>query len=197
MNTRKEISTIGYQSKEFLLSKFSELIYNHKISDYMLIRHVAEEDEKKDHWHIWLKPNEQIDSMDLQEFLVQFNPEDPTKPFKCIDFHYSDSDNWIPYNLHDKTYLALKQESRKFHYNKEDMIFYDEDTFEYNYHHAFYASKWSAENRQTERIIEGMSNPAKLIESKVVSFDKAGALRNYIWLKNYNHTIRGDHKGHE
>ena len=137
LNTRKEISTIGYQSKEFLLSKLQELIHAHIISDYMLISHKAEEDEKKDHWHIWLQPNTQIDSMDLQEMLTEFNPKEPSKPFKCINFHYSQYDDWIPYNLHDKAYLAIKGESRKYHYKPEEILRYDDDTFEYLYYHAF------------------------------------------------------------
>lgn len=197
MNTRKEISTIGYQSKAFLVQKLQELIYSHTISDYMMVWHQAEEDEKKPHWHIWIQPNTQVDSMDIQEFLKEFNTEDPEKPFKCINFQYSQSDDWIPYCLHDRTYLAIKHEARKYHYGKEDIVCYDEDTFEFLYHQAFYSSKWSEENRVFDRIIEGMDNPAKLIESKVVSFKDAGNLRNYLWLKNYDHTIRGEHRNHE
>lgn len=197
MNTRKEISTVGYQSKEFLISKFNELIYAHTISDYMMIRHKAEEDEKKDHWHIWLMPNEQVDSMDLQEFLTEFNPQDPTKPFKCINFHYSQSDDWIPYCLHDKSYLALKHESRKFKYQKEDIIFYDEDTFDYLYYQAYHCSKWCQDSIVVNKILDSIDNPIDLIKNGTLSYKDSGYLRNTLYLMNYNHTIRGDHKGHE
>lgn len=197
MNTRKEISTIGYQSRDFLYSKLTELYYNHTISDFMFIWHEPEEDEKKGHWHIWIQPNTQIDSMDLQEFLTEFNPEDPTKPFKCINFHYSQSDDWIPYSLHDREYLTIKHESRKYHYNKDDIVYCDEDTFDYLYYHAFHASKWSEDCVIFNKIMESIDTPADLLKNRTITFKDAGALRNSLWLLNYNHTERGEHIGHE
>lgn len=197
MNTRKPISTIGYQSKSFLVSKFNELIYNHTISDYMMIFHRAEEDEKKDHWHIFLQPNCQVDSMDLQDFLIEFNSVDPAKPFKCINFCYSDSDNWIPYVLHDKTYLAIKHESRKYHYNKDDIVYYDEDTFDYLYYSAYHYSKWSQDSIVINKIIESIDNPIDLIKNGTLSYKDSGYLRNTLYLMNYEHTFRDGREGHE
>lgn len=197
MNTRKEVSTIGYQSKEFLLSKLQELIHAHIISDYMLIRHKAEEDEKKDHWHIWLQPNTQVDSMDLQEMLTEFNPKDPSKPFKCINFHYSQYDDWIPYNLHDKAYLAIKGESRKYHYKPEEIIRYDDDTFDYLYYHAFHCSKWAQDNMLIDKVMASLENPIDLIKNKTLTFKDSGYLRNTLWLAHYQHTYRGEHEGHD
>ena len=197
MNTRKEISTIGYQSREFLYSKLTELYYGHIISDFMMIFHKAEKDEKKDHWHIWIQPNTQIDSMQLQELLTEFNPEDPKKPFKCINFHYSQSDDWIPYCLHDKAYLALKHESRSYHYSKNDVIYCDEDTFDYLYYHAFHSSKWIDDCIVMNKIIDSMDSPADLLRNGTLTYKDSAYLRNTLWLLNYNHTYRGDHEGHE
>lgn len=100
MNTRKEISTISYNSVEFLTEKLQELLNEHIISDYMFIPHKAEEDETKDHIHLWIKPNKLLDTMDLQSFLQEYDPLHPDKPLKCIDFRFAKTDDWILYSIH-------------------------------------------------------------------------------------------------
>ena len=68
MRTSKPIATIAYNTVDFLEQKLAELLRNHKIQDYFFIYHIAEEDEKKDHIHLYIEPNTRIDTMDLQEF---------------------------------------------------------------------------------------------------------------------------------
>ena len=88
MRTSKPISTISYNTQEFLLHQLDEMIKNHIISDYMYINHFAEEDERKDHIHLWMKPNKLLDTMDIQKYLLEIDPNNPTKPLKCNDFRY-------------------------------------------------------------------------------------------------------------
>ena len=60
MNTSRPISTISYNSKIFLDFKLKELVEKHLVSDFMYIIHTAEDDELKDHIHLFLKPNKKI-----------------------------------------------------------------------------------------------------------------------------------------
>ena len=57
MRTSKTISTISYNTKDFLEFKLMELMDSGDISDWFFIQHFAEEDEKKDHIHLWVKSN--------------------------------------------------------------------------------------------------------------------------------------------
>ena len=163
MRTSKPISTISYNSQQFLLHQLDELVKNHRISDYMYICHFAESDERKNHIHLWIKPNTLIDTMDLQKFLTELNPENPAKPYKCIDFHQSNVDDWILYCQHFEPYLASKGESREFHYTKDDFIYNDEDTFEDLYNHAFKGSEWAKRNQTLQALAHGTMNPTELI----------------------------------
>ena len=188
------VSTISYNSEAFLINKLNELAKNHVISDYMFIRHLPEEDERKDHIHLVLKPNKRIDTMEIQEFLTELVPE-AKKPLKCIDFHKtSDLDEWILYELHHQGYLLSKGESRKYVYNKDDFRYYDEDTFEYNYYHAFHASKWAYNNQIMRQIRENIINPVDLIYNNTVSLKDAG---NLLAMQRMHRTYRGYHEGHE
>lgn len=196
MNTSREISTISYCSKDFLLDRLQQLVNNHQIQDYMMIYHDPEEDELKGHWHLWLFPNKRIDTMNIQEFLTEFNPKDPSKPFKCIPFRYSSVDDWIPYSLHDKAYLAIKGESRIYHYRKDDMIVYDPDSYNDNYRHAFYASKWSEKLQMLDKLRDREAKPADLIYNGTVPLALASSLYALKNLEKFG-TYRNGRKGHE
>ena len=69
MRTKGLVSTISYNTPEFLELKLQELYKKHTISDYMFIQHIAEEDEKKDHIHLLIEPNTLIDTMVIQDYL--------------------------------------------------------------------------------------------------------------------------------
>ena len=198
MRTSKPIATISYNSQEFLIMRLEELIKNHKICDYMFINHFAEEDEKKNHIHLWIKPNTLIDTMDLQAFLTEANPENPLKPFKCIDFRVSSVDDWILYNQHYAPYLASKGESRQYHYTKDDFIAYDEDTFDDLYNHAFRGSEWAKRFQILQALDVGSLNPVDLILNGTVPLNMASQLNSFKYMQtHYNVTDRGGREGHE
>lgn len=71
MRTSKPIATISYNSADFLKLRLNDLIKSKKICDWMFIQHTAEADEKKDHIHLWIKPNTLLDTMDLQEHFLE------------------------------------------------------------------------------------------------------------------------------
>lgn len=197
MRTSKPISTVSYNTEEFLVHQLKELIKSHRISDYMYIRHDAEQDEKKDHFHVWLKPNTLLDTMDLQEFFTELDPNN-VKPLKCIDFRTSQVDDWILYNQHYAPYLASKGESREFFYTREDFKYYDEDTFEHLYNHAFKGSDWARRFQLLEQLRTSSVAPQDLVLNGSVPLNLASQLNALEYMKNHYGTLdRGNHKNHE
>ena len=73
MQTCKPISTISYNSEEFLKSVLDNLVRTHVIDFYMYIKHIGEIDlfgeQEKDHIHLFLIPNKRINTADLEQFV--------------------------------------------------------------------------------------------------------------------------------
>lgn len=195
MRTKGAISTISYNSFNFLKMKLEELKDDGKISDWMFIEHEPEEDERKKHKHLFIQPNTLIDTLKLQRELIEPDPDHPARPLGCIDFHKSNSDDWILYNCHYRPYLISKGESRKFEYNMEDFCIADSLTFEYNWNHAFKASDWVKSFNVTRDLQSGLS-PYELINVGRVPLGLANALIAYEKL-GYRHTYRGGRSGHQ
>lgn len=200
MRTSKPISTISYNTEDFLKAKLAELLRNHKIDDYMYIRHDAEQDEKKDHIHLWLSPNRLLDTMDLQDFFKEYDPKNPQKLLKCLPFSVSKQDDWILYGMHLPAYLATKGESREFIYTKDDFRYADEDAFERAYIHALKGSEWAQRNMTLQLLADGTVNPAELILSGVIPLNMANQVSALASLQDRtlrrngrpNHEIKDD-----
>lgn len=183
MRTSKPISTISYNSKDFLEFKLIELLKNHVISDYMFIYHFREDDETKNHFHVWLSPNKLLDTMDLQNHFIEHDFEHD-KPLKCIDFRSSDIDEWILYCMHYAPYLASKGQSREYHYKKEDFSFYDYDTFNENFNHAFNGSEWAKRNQILQSLCNPDISPVALIESGAIPLNQACQINALLYMRS-------------
>lgn len=129
MRTRKPISTISFNSESYLILKLNELKQSKKISFWSIILHAPEDDEggKKYHYHVFLIPSIQLQTDDIRDFFKEFDPTNPEKPLGCLMFMSSKFSDWVLYALHDKRYLALKNQSRRFHYEYDDLISSDSD----------------------------------------------------------------------
>lgn len=194
MRTKKEISTISYLSPEFLKNSLNALMKDHVISDYMFIFHKMEEDEKKDHIHLWIRPNTLIDTMYLQEYLVEYDPKNPSKPKKCIDFRTTSTDDWILYSVHDPDYLLTKGETRKYSYTKDDIVSPDPDNFDQLWFNAYHGSKFAEQQRQLKDLFEFNYNKADLIRQGRMPIHLASQL---LALDHLERTYRGYHENHE
>lgn len=194
MRTSKPIATISYNSQEFLILRLNELVENHKVCDWIFINHFPEEDERKAHIHLWIKPNTLIDTMDLQKYFEELDPKNPTKKLKCIDFRSSQVDDFILYGMHLEQYLITKGQSREYHYTRDDFVYCDEDSFLDLYNHALKGSEWAQRNQQLQIIKENMINPAQLVYSGVVPFNQTSQLSSLAFLSGTN---RNGRKGHE
>lgn len=127
MKTSKPFSTISYNSDEFLTVKLSELVQRRKIEFWTYIEHLPEEDEKKEHKHLYIVPNGQINTDEVLDFLTELDPKHPDKPLACIRPHSSKFMDWYLYSIHDPDYLASKGQSRRFHYTKDELKCSDTD----------------------------------------------------------------------
>lgn len=126
MQTSKVISTISYNTEGFLSNLLPALVNNGLIDWCHWIKHEAEEDEKKAHYHLILRPSKRLDTNALQTFFMELVPAQ--KPLKCLPFVISKTiKDWVLYSAHDKAYLIQKGESRKYQYDLSDFKSTDED----------------------------------------------------------------------
>lgn len=111
-STGKSISTICYNTVEFLQNKLDALVKAKVIERYTYIVHDKDSDPdtgevKKTHIHLWIKPGKRLDTLVFRD---EFNEVDPNndKPLRCKNFFASDESNFLRYVLHDPLYLELK-----------------------------------------------------------------------------------------
>jgi hypothetical protein len=98
------------------------------LSFYAFIHHKAEDDEggNKDHHHVYIEPAKMMQTDDLKNELKEPDMKN-LKPLGCLPFSISKFEHWYLYALHDKRYLAMKGQSRRFHYTHEEIITSDPD----------------------------------------------------------------------
>ena len=73
MSTSKPISTISYNTKDFLLAKLNSWYESHLIQAYQVIFHLGEEGDKN-HAHVRIEPNKVLDPMNLTAELKEPDP---------------------------------------------------------------------------------------------------------------------------
>lgn len=127
MRTTKPISTVTYNTPAYLRIKLDELVSSKKISFWAFISHKPEDDEKKQHIHLYAEPSKMIQTDDLRDFLKEVDLHNPAKPLTSISWRGSKFDDWYLYSLHDVRYLASKGQSRKYHYTRDNIITSDLD----------------------------------------------------------------------
>lgn len=124
MKTTRNISTITFNTPEFLLTKLNELYSARVISVWHFVCHIGEDDEAglKNHVHLYIEPSKLLQTDDL---VVQFKEIDPTneKPLKPLPFRLSNFVHWYLYGIHDKVYLANLNppQKKKFEYTYNDV----------------------------------------------------------------------------
>lgn len=176
MKTSKPISTISYNSEQFLKSKLQELLEAGSIEFWCYIKHHKESDDTKDHIHLLICPNERIDTGELKNEFMEIDATKPDKPLGVIMFCTSIVDEWFLYNMHYKPYLDSKLLEREYHYSKEDFVYSDEDTFEFLFLHAFHESKFVTERKLFKLITDKKSKGSDLVVHGAVPLQNACGL---------------------
>lgn len=129
MRTTKPIATISFNSASYLKLKLDELKKAKIISVYHFIEHLPEDDEagKKQHIHLYIEPAKLVQTEELNGHFLEFDPEKPDKPKRCLPFRLSKFGDWYLYALHDTAYLIAKGQTRRYKYEHKDIITSDED----------------------------------------------------------------------
>lgn len=77
MRTRSPISTISFNTPDYLLLKLNELTSSGKISFWSFIMHRPEDDEAggKDHIHLYIEPSKIVQTDDLRKAFLEYDPQ--------------------------------------------------------------------------------------------------------------------------
>lgn len=121
MRTTRPISTISYNSDHFLISGLTDLLISRKISFWAFINHLPDNDDGKAHKHLFIVPDERIDTSVISEKFEEFS-DDNILPLKWMPCRFSNFDNWALYSVHDKDYLKFKGKERKYFYKWDEFI---------------------------------------------------------------------------
>lgn len=176
MRTTKPFSTISYNTDSFLKLKLDDLTRRHVIEFYCFIKHEPEEDEKKAHIHLYVEPSSHIDTVQFVNEFSEVDLKNPLKPLGCLRCQSSKFADWYLYAIHDSAYLSSKGQSRKYHYNDDDLVKSDDDVFLDLKHHIDWSKintlgkvLQAAQDGQTfeEFIIQ---NPVPLLSVRSVQF---------------------------
>lgn len=183
--TSNAISTISYNTEEFLKDTLNELIACHIIQSYQYIKHKGE-DGDKDHIHLRVVPNKRIDMMDLTERFKEYVP-DNKKPLGVRDWNKSKESDWILYAVHDKDYLIQKYGSdyvgkEKIPYKWEDIQVSDGFDIEIGYIRARATLRHTGASIQSE-LKNGKSASQLISEGRDVM--KVKAVLQTLQLTNY------------
>lgn len=193
LRTSKPIATISYNSVDYLTTKLDDLIRSKKIAFYAFVKHFAETDEKKDHIHLFMMPNGILNTDELDDYFIEIDKENPTKPLNCMPIRSSKFADWYLYSKHDKCYLLSKGSKRDYHYEQSDFITSDENCLN-EYIHTIDYSKIN----RTQSIIDAQ-NAGYTWETFVLSGQVPIALfagYKYTWdtvasaLNNLNKCLR-------
>ena len=190
MKTTKPISSISWNSRNYLVDRLEELRKAHLIAFWVLVKHTAEEDEKKDHIHFYLEPNRSVDTELLREKFIELVPG--SKPLGVNKFQKSDFQNWLWYCLHDKAYLLSKGETRKYHYSIEDLISSDDGDLRQRIQEN---PRPESEYSKVEELIQqGFSNEAIAQTRNIPLFRFEYFCRAVEKLRTLGETYRADRK---
>lgn len=177
--TIKPLSTISYNTYEFLLGKLNDLVQRGDIDFFCFIHHFGEKNEdgskEKDHFHVFVQPGTALDRRQLRNEFVQFYRNE-SLPRGFMPMQPSDWFNWYLYGLHDNEYLQAKGQSREYHYTDKDMVRSD-DTYYWDLIHRIDRTRINPLGEVVRAAQSGMdfsefvtSHPLSLLQVRSAQF---------------------------
>lgn len=145
MKTSKPISTISYNSEEFLKAKLDYLFRSGEVAFWYYIKHHGEYDKEtniqdKDHIHLYLEFADRVDTIKLGDMFLEYENGDlNSKPLKCMPFRVSKPYDALLYNIHHSQYLLQKFEQKEFSYTIDDIVTSDKDYLNQLYSEAMHS----------------------------------------------------------
>lgn len=179
-------------------TKLNDLVNRRKIAFYAFIEHLPEEDETKKHKHVLIVPNGQINTDQVYDFLLEYDPSNPSDPLRCMPFRSSKFSDWYLYTIHDKDYLASKGQSRKYFYKNEDFIVSDSDFFNEEIHLIDYSSL-SRFKKLRDAVSSGVSFEQMVMNGQIPIPQLYAYRQAYELIRDYdaktNRNTRTSHQG--
>ena len=165
MRTYKPISTVSFNSEEFLKVKLDLLVSEQVILRYAFIKHFGE--EGKDHFHVYVEPNGVIDTDSEYWRGVLVEPVAENEPLNCLPWRKSNFADWALYSAHDEHYLKAKQMKKKF-VNYSISAFVSNDNWFASDFNALDTQRFlSPMERMLRCYLDGMSPLEALIELRI------------------------------
>ena len=160
MLTSCVLSNISYNTEEFLKHQLNELLAGHQIKFWCYIKHKKEDEELKDHIHLIIFPDTQINTIKLDDHFAETVKDN--KPLKCMLWTKVLGDSgvfhWFLYCVHDPVYLKLKYaEDKKIHYRQSDFVYSDLDIFANWYFRSYHEFDFWKSTKYRKFIDAGMS----------------------------------------
>lgn len=177
-----------------------DLLQRNIIYFYSFVFHYREEDERKEHIHLLIYPNGQLDTDKVLKYLEEFDPLHPDMPLRCRQPHKCNSfADWYLYGLHDAKYLlAHGYQTRKHHYTKDDFIVSDIDEFVDLIHTIDYKKAYG--NQLFFQALEDGDSILDMVKKGIIPMQQylqyAKFMRDYTF-GALNQTFRGGYLGHE
>lgn len=145
MKTRRLISSISYNTPDYLEDVLGSLVQNGVIEYWHFICHHAEEDDRKPHIHVAVQPSKAIDTRGLSAFFQEAVNGDSGNVVGTVLWRASRIDDWLQYAVHDEAYLASKGETKKYHYSLDDVRTSCREVL---------VEQWHSINRSPYRVIQ-------------------------------------------
>lgn len=159
MRSQNPLSTISYNTDEFIISLMEELVKEDIIRSWCYIWHDPEKNENKRHIHFYCEP---IDVVDTKVFRNKFEQPDPNGglPLGCMPFDKSKPLPWLLYAIHDKDYMEEKKLVKLYEYSFDDIKFSDESFKETMY--ALYISWKDGQQWNQKKVANSMKQYTRL-----------------------------------
>lgn len=187
MKTKQKISTICYNSVDYLKSKLEDLLNAGRIDFYAFVPHKAEEDEKKDHIHLLIFPNGNVNTNDLNEYFYEYVPDSDKPLGTCGIWHIVGKNNlsdWFLYAVHDVVYCRLKGYSdRKYTYTSKDIITSNEDGLDEMFYEAYHTSKFYFDKTVRETVFNSdnpLASAYALVKDGYVPLNQMCSFHHFI-----------------
>lgn len=165
MKTSKPISTISYNSEEFLKAKLDSLVKGGEIAFWYYIKHIGEYDkdtgiQDKDHIHLYIESGDRIDTIKLRELFKEYPDGNLNAlPLQCQPFRVSKPYDALLYNLHHQQYLLMKFETKEYGYTMDDIVTNDID-----YLYQLYSEALHSDLFKRDRMMKLMDNGVSMAE---------------------------------
>lgn len=202
MKTQFPISSISWNSPQFLTKRLNELIDSKVIDFYAFILHQADEDVGKVHFHLYCEPVSRIDTVDFRELFVELPSnlsdnatDDEKKPLRPLKFVKSKFDDWYLYSLHEVRYLESKGLKRNIHYEQSDIFSNDYEELQFKVSHIDYSKMQSSRIEQIKDAVKHNVTFDTLVFNGVIPVQQIKQYEQvYMMYRSYFLTERGDDK---